>query len=36
VPTGSPTYIIGLSYDDYERLNEAEFDEIRDFAESKF
>lgn len=36
VPTGSPTYIIGLSYDDYDYLNSADFDDVKAFAESKF
>lgn len=36
VPMGSTTIIIGLSNEEYEKLEDAEFDEIEQFAMSKF
>ena len=36
VPMGSTTIIVGLTEDEYERLEDAEFDEIENFAMSKF
>lgn len=36
VPTGSPTYIIGISQEEYNRLIEAQFEEVVKFVESKF
>lgn len=36
VPMGSTTIIVGLTEDEYERLEDAEFDEIEDFVMSKF
>lgn len=32
VPTGAETIIIGLSIEDYERLNDAEFKEVEEFV----
>lgn len=36
VPTGSPTYIIGLSNKEYNKLENADFSEVENFAKSKF
>lgn len=36
VPMGSTTIIVGLTEDEYERLEDAEFEEIENFAMSKF
>ena len=36
VPMGSTTIIIGLDSDDYEKLESADFDTIKEFAMSKF
>ena len=33
VPTGSQTYIIGISTEEYNKLSEAEFEEVVKFAE---
>ena len=35
-PTGHTTYIVGLSNEEYEKLEEAELNELIKFAESKF
>ena len=34
VPTGSKTYIIGLSEEEYEKLEDSDFNDIKDFVES--
>ena len=34
VPTGSPTYIIGLTEADYEKLEDADFSEIEKFIDT--
>ena len=36
VPTGSTTYICGVTEDEYEKLENASFDEIESFAINKF
>lgn len=36
VPMGNPTYIIGLSNKEYDRLEEASFEEVEKFAKSIF
>ena len=36
VPTGSTTIIVGLTEEEYERLEDAEFSEVEKFAMSKF
>lgn len=36
VPMGSTTYIVGLSNDDFDKLEDAELDELIKYAESRF
>ena len=36
VPTGSTTIIVGLTEEEYERLEDADFSEVEKFAMSKF
>ena len=36
VPMGAPTYIVGLTEKEYDKLSEASFDEIEAFVQSRF
>ncbi len=36
VPTGAPTYIIGLTEEEYEKLLDSDFNDIEQFVQSKF
>lgn len=36
VPTGSPTYIVGISQEEYEKIEDYDFNDIEKFVLSKF